>query len=148
MYKWSLLFLLLQCTVCIGAVLFIVIEPYRKSFHNKFNAVSLLYYLFVINLTSFNATLVARHTPSVTFQFFYSFAISFPAIVFFVVTMTILLQNLYKKYCQRCKLRIGERYKTNLKQILDYDRSLLTREEVASDDDSESLSSMESVTFN
>ena len=141
-YKWCLLFLLLQCTVCIAAALFVIIEPYKKSFYNKFNAVTLLYYLFVVNMTSFNGTLVERDTPSLAFQFFYSFAISFPAIVFFVVIGTILLQKVYKKYCM-CQIK--GRYKTNLNPILDYDRSLLTREEITSDDDSECFSSTESV---
>ena len=147
-YKWFLVFLLLQCTVGIAAALFVIIEPYKKSFYNKFNAVSLLYYLFIVNLTAFNATLVERDTPSLGFQVFYSFAVIFPGIIFFVVIATILLRKLLKKYCQKCTDRIKRRYKTNVNQMLNYDHSLLTREDASSDDNSECYSSTESDILN
>ena len=145
MYRCSLVFLLLQCTICIAALLFVIVEPYKNSFYNKFNVVSLLYYIFVVNLTSFNGTLVERNTPSLAFQFFFSFAIVLPGIIFFVAIATILLRKLHKKYCQKCVRQVEGRHHKNLSQILDYNQGLLTREEASSDDDSECFSSTESV---
>lgn len=142
-YKTTLLSLLLMCTVVAVTILFVIIEPYKNSFYNKLDITSMLYYIFVVNLMTFNSSLIARSTPSVVFQYFYSFAISVPMIVVFLKIATIFIQKLHKKY--HIWLLKGT-YEDHLGKSLDSSRSLLSREENGSDG-SECLSSNESITL-